>query len=797
MFDNPNEIDSITYQMRMADWIRSQNRADINRLFNGVPPYSDKEVDENQIDVNVNFLEGLSLAHDARSQYAQAYMKPGKFFTSNTDLGPVYNRSKVSRIVTKEVSRVMKRSLPYFECQRSKFASLILHGIGPSASRDRERWCPQMIGIDDVFMPANTLLTLENVPLMALYKSYTGPELIRLAKGPHADSAWNQPLVDGCLKWIRENTPVLLSNNWPELWSPEKAQERLKGDGSFYSGDAVPVINCWDFYFWDDSKKDAGWKRRMIIDSWSSPEGANGIMTRRKGKVFDNARQKFLYNPKDRIYARSINEIINFQFADLSAVAPFKYHTVRSLGFLMYAICHLQNRMRCKFSEAVLEALMQYFRVRGGDDVERVLKTELVNKGFIDDGIEFVKREERWNVDANLAELGMRENAQIINKNSSSYTNNAANSTNRPERTKFEVMSEIQSITSLISAGLQQSYAYQVFEYREIFRRFMIKDSRDPEVRSFQAACLRQGVGMEYFNADCWEIEPEKVIGAGNKTLALAIAQQLMEWRPLMDPEPQRIVLRDALSEVMDDSARAEMLVPEQPHISDSVHDAQLAMGSLMMGLPVSVKSGINHIDYIEALMTDMAVVVKQIRKTDNMGTPDKLIGLNNAANHVQQHIQMLAEDKEQKARVKHYSDQLAKMMNLVKGFEQRLTEKMQKQNGNGQPDPEAQAKIQSMLMQAKAKSDNTRDAHAQRTAQRQVQFEMQQDQKRKEFEQKLKQEAMQFQVEMKGEHATKRLDLHVAARTNEQELAANEEFNKQELEHAKRKSEMETGQPE
>src|SRR5690349_6486385 len=76
----------------------------------------------------------------------------------------------------------------------------------------------------------------------------------------------------------------------------------------------------------------------------------------------------FLYSSGDRIYGDDLQQMASFQFADLSAVAPFRYHSVRSLGFLLYAPCHLQMRMRCKFSEAVFENLMMYFRVHNMDE---------------------------------------------------------------------------------------------------------------------------------------------------------------------------------------------------------------------------------------------------------------------------------------------------------------------------------------------------------------------------------------------------------------------------------------------
>ena len=83
-------------------------------------------------------------------------------------------------------------------------------------------------------------------------------------------------------------------------------------------------------------------------------------------------------------------------------------------------------------------------------------------------------------------------------------------------------------MTSLTGAALTQAYHYQVFEYREIFRRFCRKNSIDPDVREFQARCLKQGVPQNMLVPEAWEIEPERVMGAGNKTLEMVIAEQLM-----------------------------------------------------------------------------------------------------------------------------------------------------------------------------------------------------------------------------------------------------------------------------
>lgn len=729
-FNDAAEVEMVTYAMKLADYPRGLNRARINELLNGFPPYTDQEVQENGININVNSLEGTRIAHDARSQFYSAFLKPGNYFKATTDMGPVHHRQERSSIATREVNRLMKRSLDYFECFRSRFALNVAHGIGPDAWPDSDHWCPEPVGIEDVIIPANTLLTMKNLPFFGIYRSYTAPELMKLTRGPNVDPGWNMALVEACLEWIDRETLALMGSNWPEVWSPEKASERVKGDGGFYVGDQVPTIDVWDFYCYDEDDQSDGWYRRIILDSWSTPAstGVGYQMSRRAGEVYDKGKGQFLYK-SERKFASHRSEIISFQFADLSAVGPFKYHSVRGLGFLLYAVCHLQNRLRCKFNESVFEALMMYFRVKSMEDVQRVLKLNLINKGFIDETLQFVPAGERFQVNANLVELGLQQNQQLITENSSSYVQNQNFSRDRVEKTKFQVMAEVNAMTSLVSAGLLQAYQYQAFEYREIFRRFCNRDPAcsDPDVRTFRANCLRQGVPENMLVAEAWDIEPERIMGAGNKTLEMAIAQQLMEYRNLYDPEPQRNILRDVTLAITDDPARAAMLVPEQPQISDSIHDAQLAAGALMQGLPVAIKSGINHSEYVETLLADLAVLIQKAERQGGMAAADQIAGMQNLAAHIAQHIQIIAKDENEKERVKKYGDQLGKLMNIVKAYAQRVAQMAQKQNGQGaQMDPKDKSKIMAQQAQAQAKIQNMRESHAQRTAQRQIQFEQQ-----------------------------------------------------------------------
>lgn len=734
-FDDARLLDALCYDLKLGDFPRAQNRALLNNLYNGFPPYTEQEVQENQIEVNVNFLEGTRLLHDARAQYTQAFLKPGKFFSLQTDYGAQHKRSEYSAITTREMSKIMKRSLKYFEQMRSKFGSLVLHGIAPAVWENEDKWCNKSIGVEDALVPSNTLVGFDNLPFFVVYRSFTGYELGKLAAGRHRDPGWNMRLVKRCLKWVDSQATALMGTNWPEIWSPEKMAERVKGDGGFYATDQLPTIDCFDIYVHDDSDKESGWVRRIILDSWSTPqsEGSGFSMGRREGlgSISRVKEDDFLYSSGTRKIADSMQNIISFQFADLSAVAPFRYHSVRSLGFLLYAVCHMQNRLRCKFNESVFEALMQYFRVKTMDDVQRALKLDLVNRGFIDDTITPVPADQRWQVNSGLVELGLNENRNLISENAAGATQNTNFSRDRVEKTRFQVMAEVNAGTSMLSAGLMQAYQYYAHECREIKRRFMKKNSTDPEVREFRLNCLRRGVPEELLSAELWEVDPERVMGAGNKTLEMAIAEQLMQYRPLYDPSAQRSILRDVTMAITDDPARAENLVPEETTISGSVKLAEADSGALMQGLIASLPDGVNLNEYAEHIMVEMAVVIKKAQASGNMASPQQLAGLQAMAGQVSKVLEVTSKDDTAKEVTKRLADELNQLMNLMKGFAQRLAQAA-KQNGNGGgPDAKAMADLRAKQMESQSKIQLQRESHAQRMAQRQVQFEHEMDQQR------------------------------------------------------------------
>lgn len=763
-FSSARAIEQIVWQMRLADYPRSSDRARIDSLANGAPPYPADEAERSGVEVNVNDLTLTRLSHDARMQLYQAFCKPGNFFTMRTDMGTVSKRQERGIIATSLVNRYMKRSDPYYQLTLSQFAGMVLHGIGPGSWEHSDKWCPTALSIADVMIPSKTLLTFENLPFFAIFRPYSPHQLQKMTRDPKRNPGWNMQVVKAVLKWADEQTSKLYGGtSWSEYWVPEKTESRYKEDSGIYASDLVQTIDCWDFYYWDDAGKHEGWRRRIVLDAeggsgrWGSP-GGYGPSKQLPDKNLMGERGQFLYSSGDRVVADNINQIIHFQFADLSAVPPFKYHSVRSLGFMLYAACHLQNRLRCSFSEAVFEGLMNYMRVNSLDEAERALKIELANRGIIDETVRFLPPQERWQVNPALAELGLNEFKQIISDNSSSYTQNQNFSRDRVEKTKFQVMAEVNAMTTLVSSALQQAYRYQTSQYREIVRRFLKKDSQDPDVRDFRAKALQRGIPEKLLVPDAWEIESERILGAGNKTLEMAIAQQLMEWRAAFPPQAQQEILRKATLAITDDASEALALVPHSPGLPDARHDAMVAFGSLMAGAIVQFRADQNRLEVAQTLLVELDLAVNKVSQTGALPSIDKVSGMQNVIAHIGQLVESLAADPEMKDTVRKLAQASGRLANTVKSFEQEVMKAQQEQAQAGQG-AEAQvemakalAKVEADRIVTGAKAANTRESHAQRTAQRQAQHELQMENKAQDARLNLEVKAAESTMNLQAE---------------------------------------------
>lgn len=739
-FSTPDKVADLIWTMKDADKLRAPNRALIIDLFNGLPPYTEKECEENHISVNVNWKEGTMLLSRARDQYENAFLSTSNFFTVSVPDAPPSKRNKVESVITREANRILKKSRPFFHTMRSKFGGVAMFGVGAQMWSDQHSVVPFYVPIEDILLPTDTELTMESLSYFAVRRRMTPGELFRktLGKGKNIDPGWDLKAVKAVLQSYKDLNQT--SNTWNWSDHPEKMAELFKQNLMYYDSDSAPSVWFWDFYHQEDDNEKSCWYRKIILDSDCVP-----------GKIGDaNTPLNFVYDSK-KPFADKLDEIIHFQFGDLNNKAPFMYHSVRSLGMMLFDTVHMSNRLRCQFMQKVFEDLMMLFRIQDPSDRSRLDRVYLgMNYGVIPEGLSFVQNQERYQVNANLVEMQLSNLRQLMGESTSAYTQDVDTGTNK-ERTAYEVSAQLNQVTAMTGSLLNIAYQQENFSYQEICRRLCKKGTLDFTAKKFQEKCKEMGVNEKWLDVDRWDIQAERVLGSGNTQLQEAQAGKLMSIRPMLNPESQQKVLNDFVFSVTRDARRADELAPRDaaPHVSDTQHDTEIVFGTLMAGTPVTPKPGLNPLEVIETMINLMGATVQNIMQTGGVGTPQQVNGMQMAAQYTGAFMQMLAGDDTMKQQVKQFGDALGKIMNMVKAFAQRQQQAAQAAaQKQPQLDPETQAKIAADMATTQQKLRSKDAAAQQRMLHKQQQFMADQQRQNAKTLAEIQQETMKVTAE-------------------------------------------------
>jgi hypothetical protein len=346
---------------------------------------------------------------------------------------------------------------------------------------------------------------------------------------------------------------------------------------------------------------------------------------------------------------------------------------------------------------------------------------------------------------------------------STSYTQDYERTSSKSSRTATETMAIVNSSQALASGMQEAAYQYSVPLYREICRRLMLKNSPCKMARDFRMACLAEGIPSHMLNVEKWTIEPEQVVGGGNKTVQMATVGYLNQIRQNLPPAGQRVVDHMSVEAATDLPALAEEIVPlsENQPISASREKAQYATDRLLRGLPFEEPKDAIYEDYVLVWMEDLGRELDKKLKAGT-ATPEELAGMMNMAQHIGNFIEIIGrnEDAAEQAKARQYGALLGQLTNHLKALAQRTEEAMQAQSQGGEPGgngaaeemAKTAAKIESQKILAQAKADNMRESHAQRTQQRQTSWELEEQRKNQQTEADINRDGVVTRHEMMSE---------------------------------------------
>lgn len=676
-----------------VDRVRQENRVKVTDMANCVPPLTRDEAKKIGIKINTNFGSMMILLAHARRQYLTAFWSHQHLFKVKMPFAPKETQSEWEAFVTEQINKPMRESETYFNQHDYRWASVVTHGVGPMIWYDQDNWENEFVAMSDLRVATDTTTDFKNLGWFAIRHLYTPFELLSKAFDDKPNNHWDKKAVASILKNYKEVNYVDATTHYNFETSVEKAAELVKQDGGYYSSDAMPVIPLWHFYFEDETENNQkGWFLRIV------PE---------QGAVRGPEPQDFLWQSNTPVAIKR-DRILQCQFGDLSNDAPFRYPSVRSLGYALIEPEFYDNLTRCRLLQHIHDNFNIWLRTSDPIDKARAQVQEFSNLGVLRTGVSVVPREERHQIDAGLVEMGMAQMRQLKQEASSTYTQQIDTGT-RKEQTAFETSVKVQQVNAMLGGLLLKAFKRASFEYREICRRFCNPHSENEDIKKFHKRCQEAGIPRNQLDVDLWDVEPVTPLGMGNPTMAQAASQQLMAIRPAFPPSAQQEILHEAALVITQDPRKAARWAPigEVEDVTGGEERAAAIFGTLMQGVAVRPVERISAMEQIDALLPMLDGKIGLIQQRDNVGRPDEIMGLHTVVKYIAMLIAQFGMDPNQKDKTKEYGDQLGQLANLIRGLEQRgqqMQERMMRGGGNGEGSATDAVKAKSAARMARIK---------------------------------------------------------------------------------------------
>lgn len=768
---NDNDAGDVLTQillLQQSQQTLMRNRTLVNALMNGDTPYTDEEAQAENINTNVNFLQGSRICMNATNQVNRYFFGSDRFYTVRYERGPAAFRQRVGDVCTKLVNRELKKSRLYRGARESAHAQVVLHGPGAVVWRDRRSVLPTTAGIEDILIPSGTLCDMSNLDSFAIYRELVWSQLEEAAFGKVSDPGWNKGYVQALLSTLygMGYQPIYQGNRW---LFPEKLQEDYKEGASQTFSSSEPRVLAWDYFYRDE--KSGKWCRKMVLD-YANISTASGVAPKQNDAIMQN--KQVLYSRDN--YAEDWSEVLHWYVGNCSNVAPYRFHSVRSIGFLLYGVCLLSNKLMCRTSDHTFQQLLTWFRNVSEDNREKLGLIDLQNFGVMPDGVSMVGANERHVADWGLVQGWMGQISQLMAESSSSFVPDmqSALGSGGKELTATEALIRQNTSVTLTNAVLGQLGDQSLYEYREQWRRFCIKGNPDPVAKRFRDGLREEGVPLEVLdNEEAWEVLPEKMVGAGNKASELTVTQALLqEMYPLLDPNAQRIILRRRYTALTDNPDEAMAAVPDAPNAGaeDDVQYAQLAGTVLMAGMPWQDKEGVNHVIMGSVLMGVAQQAIQQgtmvVEQPDGVAiAAQKVAGAANVLSHVDQEIMKIGQAealvpvaKQLKGQAEMLKGELGRLGSAIEAASQQAAQ----QGADGE-----MAKLQAKLMDIKATGDLNRQLAAesanQKTQQREAQWLSTTQQKNADTAAQIERDNAKTSVELRNSMVKAQADAQIA----------------------------------
>ena len=692
-----------------ADRIRRRNRAEIQAMLDGVPPYDEEELKATgQGDrANINFGEGEALLESAMAGYVDLLNSVERLVSFKTTFGDPSQRYEWEQIISEEMTRML-RNWPRYTSQFLLLANhFVGHGVGILYFDDEIDWRWKVSGLGDFLIPNRTFACEEDIEVAIARRSYQVHQLFAFIQDEEIATAtgWNvEETKKSIMNAVNSGVTAARFTDWEQLRVQLKSNDLTLG----YAGASeVKVIHLWNREF-----------DGTISHLVSLEDGSNKEFLCQRISPFKNVAEAFT--------------IFTFGIGTNGY-----YHSIRGLGYKIYPQIQASNRLRCQFFDGSMLSSSLMVQPESEDALNDLNLFYYGPYSILPPKMKVIERAVP-NLANNVVPMLADLNATIQNKTGSYQTQTSMPS--GKEKTKFEVQAQLSQGAKLSSAALNLFYEPWQRHLKEVVRRitrpmYLPTEPGGDEVNGFIQKCTTRGVPIEaIYSIDLDTVVAVKAIGAGSETNRLLAFDDFMQMMSAFDDTGKRNVLRDRVAARVGYDQVNRYIQPigaeNRPLPDEKV--AELENNSMSLNQVVTVKQNENHLIHARVHGQLLGQMIQQIDQ-GQMALEQAVQPLVNLVQHQTQHIQSIQTDTTVEQEVAALRQQLQQAGEFTYNGMEKLKKQQQEQQISALANPPQQAgqQVDPVLQQKMAE-------HQLKLQMMQEQFTLQQQMKLQESRQKL-----------------------------------------------------------
>lgn len=606
-------------RLREADLINNMNRAQEEAMFDGAPPFDQKELiaDGQGHRTNLNYGEAESKLKAALGAFLDLINSVSQLIDTplNRNLYPFSDQVyEWEQTIAEEFTRAL-RGWDKFTFNHLLCATYFTKfGVGIAYHEDENNWEWAVDSLANVFFPRRTFATESELEVVVATRSYQADQLYGMIRDPKSAETvgWNVEEVKKaiCSSWGSQGTTPY--NDWMRI------EEDLKNNDIFAGiahASEIRTLHLWVREF------DGTVSHYISLQS-----GKN---------------EQFLFKSLGR-FCRMSEAMVTFT---RGVGTNGHYHSIRGMGYETLPMIQISNLARGQMMDGAMMSSSLLVQSQDEDSNESLNFQYYGPYAVISPGVKVVPQSNP-NFAQNIIPV-LNDMTTMLEQKTGDYQ--SASALDPKEKTAFEVKKDVSAKAKLSTTDLDLFYEPWTRLLRGVLKRFcrrgyMRKDPGGEIVHDFLDRCKTRGVPLEAIYAvNAREAPIQRAVGAGSPEMRLLIFDEMEKLVPQMDDIGRANWNRDrAAARVGYERASRYFPAKTGSRIAPDMKTAELENNSMSGGFPVTVMPGEDHTAHIKMHFPLMAGLIQQLQQQpDSIAQVIPILGM--LVQHTTEHVQAVS----------------------------------------------------------------------------------------------------------------------------------------------------------